>query len=208
MGIRIIYPSGETTVIQPFALRELKRNTVQLWCNVQTSEHNLVFAKPRKLTRQLSPELVVEFSIAVFKNIALTQTLKEFTTAVKSGRTRQLLPHALPLDAAMHTCIYNITHYAGGEEIKSMYLFARITDLLLLQQESYMHSIKPQPKYVKTEYDKERILFARDYLLTHMDAPPTLAQLAAIAGINEFKLKRGFRELFHHSVYGYLADVR
>ncbi|MGL5889574.1 MAG: helix-turn-helix transcriptional regulator, partial [Bacteroidia bacterium] len=105
-------------------------------------------------------------------------------------------------------CIYNIMHYEGEEGVKLMYLYTRVIELLMLQQQSYLRTITPRPKIVKTEYDKERIVFARDYLLTHMDVPPTLPELASVAGINEYKLKRGFRELFDSSVFGYLADVR
>jgi AraC family transcriptional regulator, transcriptional activator of the genes for pyochelin and ferripyochelin receptors len=209
MGLRILHPSGELIVIQPFALRELKNHTVQLWCNVQTSEHNLVYAKPRQQnTQHHSPQLVVEFSVSVFRSMVLTERLKEFSKKIKTKRAQIFSTAALPLNAAMHQCIYNITHYAGAEETKSLYMYARTVDLLLMQQECYVRTTLVRPAYVKTEYDKERIIFARDYLLTHMDAPPTLSQLAAIAGINAFKLKRGFRELFNHSVFGYLADVR
>ena len=62
--------------------------------------------------------------------------------------------------------------------------------------------------YIKKEYDRERILFARDYLLKHMENPPSLPELARLAGINEFKLKNGFKEIFNQPVFAWLADVR
>ena len=55
---------------------------------------------------------------------------------------------------------------------------------------------------------RERILFARDYLLKNIDYPPTLTELANIAGINVFKLKRGFKETFGQTVFEYLAETR
>jgi len=81
-------------------------------------------------------------------------------------------------------------------------------ELLILQQKCILEAESSKPVFVKNEYDKKRIIFARGYLLTHLDAPPSLPELVALAGINEFKLKRGFSELFNHSVFGYLADVR
>ena len=62
--------------------------------------------------------------------------------------------------------------------------------------------------YIKKEYDRERILFARDYLLKHIENPPSLPELARLAGINEFKLKNGFKEIFNQPVFAWLADVR
>ena len=61
---------------------------------------------------------------------------------------------------------------------------------------------------MRTEYDQERLLFARDYLIQHLHLPPSLPELARIAGLNEFKLKNGFKELFGQPVFAYLAEYR
>ncbi len=62
--------------------------------------------------------------------------------------------------------------------------------------------------FIKKEYDRERILFAREYLILHIDIPPSLPELSRLAGINEFKLKNGFKELFGQPVFAWLADYR
>ena len=62
--------------------------------------------------------------------------------------------------------------------------------------------------FIKKEYDRERILFDRDYLIRHMENPPSLAELSRLAGINEFKLKNGFKEIFNQPVFAWLADYR
>ena len=62
--------------------------------------------------------------------------------------------------------------------------------------------------FIKKEYDRERIRFARDYLIRHMENPPSLAELSRLAGINEFKLKNGFKELIGLPVFAWLADYR
>ncbi|MFI5204158.1 MAG: helix-turn-helix transcriptional regulator [Flavobacteriales bacterium] len=208
MGIRILHLSGETTVIQPFTRLQLKQRTVQVRCIIQTHEHNLIYGKALRTNN--GNDFSIEFSVQAFRALTTTGTdeLRAFVKKIKRGRTLLFSQRGLPLDAEMHRCIYRITHYEGDAATKPMYLYARIIDLLLLQQLSYVRAHTLQPVYVKSEYDKERIVFAHDYLLTHMDAPPSLNQLAAIAGINEFKLKRGFKELFNHTVFGYLADVR
>jgi AraC-like DNA-binding protein len=180
---------------------------------MHTLQHNLFYGRrpvaKRKATKA-DPELIVEFSPAAFQTMVITGNiaLREFSKKIKQGKSLVFSQHNLILDAVMQQCISAITHYQGSEDAKRMYMYARALDLLWLQQENYLRAQQPRPVYVKTEYDKERIVFARDYLLTHMDAPPTLIELAAIAGLNEFKLKRGFKELFNQTVFGYLADVR
>ena len=56
--------------------------------------------------------------------------------------------------------------------------------------------------------DMERIYAVRDILEQRMDAPPGLSQLSRMTGLNEFKLKRGFRQEFDTTPYGYLRTVR
>jgi AraC-like DNA-binding protein len=63
-------------------------------------------------------------------------------------------------------------------------------------------------KYCRNDYDRGRLLFARQYLLDHITRPPSIEDLARIAGINSFKLKNGFKELFQETVYGYLNKYR
>jgi AraC-like DNA-binding protein len=210
MGIRIFTPDGQTTEVLRFVKHSA--NSVWCWCNVHALEHNLAYGKrpARRRTAGAGPHLMVEFSPAAFQALALAgnAALRDFAKGIKKGKAQMLSQHDLVLDAAMQQCISAMTHYQGSGDTKHMYLYARVLDLLWLQQENYARAQQPRNVYVKTEYDKERIVFARDYLLTHLDAPPTLIQLAAIAGINEFKLKRGFKELFNQSVFAYLADVR
>ena len=56
--------------------------------------------------------------------------------------------------------------------------------------------------------DLKQIKLARDILLEHMEAPLSLPELAGYAGINETKLKRGFRKVYGTSVFGYLRNQR
>lgn len=44
--------------------------------------------------------------------------------------------------------------------------------------------------------DIERLHEARRLLFKHMEEPPTIRELARLVGLNEFKLKKGFREIF------------
>lgn len=211
MGIRIISPNGQTVEVLRFINH--KGNTVCCRCNVHTLQYNLIYGKRRVTKRKTAgpdPHFTVEFSPTAFQALAVTgnTALRDFAKKIKKGKLQLLSQQYLVMDAAMQQCISAITNYQGSEDTKSMYMYARVLDLLWLLQENYLRAQQPRTMYVKTEYDKERIVFARNYLLTHMNAPPTLIDLATIAGINEFKLKRGFKEMFNQTVFGYLADVR
>ena len=56
--------------------------------------------------------------------------------------------------------------------------------------------------------DRERLEQARRLLVQRMINPPTLAELARCVGLNEAKLKAGFRTLFGTSAFAYLREQR
>lgn len=209
MGIRIIPPNSPVIEIQPYTDKRKRYRNVQLWFDVQKHHLNLICNKPVN-NRKQEHRFVIGFSFTAFDLLATTgsDSLRAFAKKIKKPGTHAYSRYPLAMDAAMHQCIYRITHYAGDESVKNMYLYAQVVELLVLLQLTYIKNTTVQPVHIKNEYDKERILYARDYLLTHMDSPPALPQLAAIVGINEFKLKCGFKEMFGQPPFSYLADVR
>jgi AraC family transcriptional regulator len=56
--------------------------------------------------------------------------------------------------------------------------------------------------------DRQRLLRAKDRLLENLAQAPTIAELAREADLSVLKLKRGFRQLFNHSVYGLFQQER
>lgn len=58
------------------------------------------------------------------------------------------------------------------------------------------------------EEEVDRIFYARDILLSQAANPPKLMELAHQVGINDRKLKQGFRQVFGTTVFGYLHIYR
>ena len=56
--------------------------------------------------------------------------------------------------------------------------------------------------------DVERIYQARDILLNNLETPPSLVVLARLVGLNDYKLKQGFQQVFGTTVFGCLQQQR
>jgi AraC-like DNA-binding protein len=56
--------------------------------------------------------------------------------------------------------------------------------------------------------DKERILEARNILISNLGNPPSLLELARQVGTNKTTLNKGFRQLFGTSTFDYLRVYR
>ncbi|MEH2180207.1 AraC family transcriptional regulator [Nostoc sp.] len=56
--------------------------------------------------------------------------------------------------------------------------------------------------------DAEKLHLAKAILERSLEHPPSLLELAKLVGLNDFKLKQGFRHLFGTTVFGYLRTCR
>lgn len=114
----------------------------------------------------------------------------------------------LDVDLAMHNAVQAMLTCRFEGEIRRVFLLGKCLELLALFFEAHARQQRTRFVHCKTEYDRERLLFAREYLLQRFDLPPTLDELARIAGLNVFKLKNGFKELFGKPVFVWLNDYK
>lgn len=56
--------------------------------------------------------------------------------------------------------------------------------------------------------DMEALQQARHILQAQWNSPPSLLELARLVGINDYKLKAGFKELFGTTVFGYVRSLK
>lgn len=82
-------------------------------------------------------------------------------------------------------------------------LATRLVLFQLLQQ-----SQKPQPPSPYTNDEIDGIHAAREMIRNNIRRHYAIPEIAKRIGINEFKLKTGFRELFGQGIYGYLQSER
>ena len=90
---------------------------------------------------------------------------------------------------------------------KQVYLESKSLELIALklaQLEEKNISRKYQPK----KEELERLYYAREIVLNNIDNPPSLYSLAKQIGLNEYKLKQGFKAVFNNTVFGYLHNYR
>lgn len=151
---------------------------------------------------------IIQFTKSAFARVCGDTLHRDFSKTISNGSSVACSSQNAVIDMRMLAVINDVVHCKIESTARKLYLSAKCMELLALQAESFYHAQAPAYVYCKTEYDRERLIFARDYLLQRYDVPPTLAELARMAGINEFKLKNGFRELFGNSVFAYLNEYK
>lgn len=89
-----------------------------------------------------------------------------------------------------------------------LYMESKALELVVHQLGDMSHTCKPALEMKLSGSDREKIEFARDILIGNLENPPSLKDLAKMAGLNDTKLKRGFRQIYGTTVFEYLRRYR
>ncbi len=111
------------------------------------------------------------------------------------------------IPSSLHLVLNQLFTIRLSENTERLYYQGKVWELLSL----YFSTKKPNTEscpFLNDEVTVRKIKHAKEYLLKNMDAPPTLKQLSKVAGLNEYQLKVGFKEIYGNTVFGYLLDHR
>jgi AraC family transcriptional regulator, transcriptional activator of the genes for pyochelin and ferripyochelin receptors len=124
-----------------------------------------------------------------------------------ASETVAFLPGALT--PAMRVVLTQVFTHPYQGVTKRLYLESKALELVALALASTMQNDAPSyiPPRLRPD-DIERIHRAKDVLIDKMDEPPSLLALARQVGLNDFKLKAGFRQVFGTTAFGYLHEQR
>jgi AraC family transcriptional regulator, transcriptional activator of the genes for pyochelin and ferripyochelin receptors len=185
-------------------------NTFALGNNQQNMSYGKEAAGFMKVDELKIKAFMVQFNKEAFLRIAAggTDALKYFADHVANGKTVTFSKNALPIDIPTQNAIDAVINCKFNDSLKRVFFLSKAMELMVLQADAHAKSLNKNSTHIKSDYDRDRIIFARDYMLQHIDTPPTIAELSKIAGINEFKLKKGYKEIFGSTIFGHLADAR
>lgn len=90
--------------------------------------------------------------------------------------------------------------------IRRIFLEAKILEALSFQLEKLESN--QNAAVVFNKEDITRLHNARTIIEKNLQTPCSLIELARKSGLNDYKLKKGFKSLFGHTVFGYLFEQR
>jgi len=106
-------------------------------------------------------------------------------------------------------CIRKITLDDHDGIVRSTYLEGKVLELLSRQIKQFKDDLLlPGKQVMLRKNDIDKIKIARDLLIENFHAPPTIAVLAKKSGINQQKLKAGFKNIFDKTINQYLTEER
>lgn len=114
------------------------------------------------------------------------------------------------LSPSMSVVISQLTGSHINPSFRQLYRKGKVLEFfsLYLDQSKRSTITAAECPYVANDMDIDRIHNVRELLEKDMANPPSLIEIAKITGLNEFKLKVGFKQVYGNTVYGYLNDLR
>ncbi|WP_400191414.1 helix-turn-helix domain-containing protein [Hymenobacter sp. B81] len=208
-------PRHEPTTALVFQLAGCNESTLEgrRRLQVRGGQHNLLFEPSDDVQHLLLPDreqqfhrLCIAFDPDYFGNLVAgnadwlplyEQFLPQQNPCVLFDDARPTAAPVLELLAQLRACPYTGT-------LQRLYLEARLLDLFVAQQQHCL-TLWASPRHRR---ERDLIYAVRAYLDQHYAEPPGLSELARHFGTNDCTLKKGFREQFGTTVFGYVARKR
>ena len=139
----------------------------------------------------------------------LPDSLAEHIQRSRPGQSNSRFRQLSTTTPAMRSAIHQMLHCPYQGPTRWIYLESKVLELLALRLEAIA---QPTPRAVMKSAlkpdDLDRIHYARDILHQRLADPPSLIELAKLVGLNDYKLKVGFKQLFGTTVFGELRRHR
>ncbi|MEO0536314.1 MAG: AraC family transcriptional regulator [Cyanobacteria bacterium P01_A01_bin.123] len=136
---------------------------------------------------------------------ALSQSLRKLLEGDRTQRFHQSLGQMTP---AIKQLLQQILHCPYTGLMQQIYLESKALELFAAQFALWTEASTPNASMSLCAHDIEQLHQAKEILIQQATHPPSLISLARQVGLNDYKLKQGFRHLFGTTAFGYLRDYR
>ena len=207
------WPPGETTpaLFLQFALKgglNYRLEGARVSEVLQEGEYNF-FSLPSlrninwyDIRNSYTSTLEIYFSAAGLRKAAVEfPPLASLLRQQEKGITGLLSDCPGSLTPAMLRALNEIMDCEFAGDLRRIYMKTKVSELLLMALEKISPPEQKESRIHLKPSDVKCIRESREWLMQHMEAPPTLKQLAHHAGINDFKLKKGYKQLFGITVF-------
>ncbi|MEM1279803.1 MAG: AraC family transcriptional regulator [Cyanobacteria bacterium P01_H01_bin.152] len=127
---------------------------------------------------------------------------------IEGDRTQRFHQSLGPMTLTIKQLLHQVLHCPYTGLLQQIYLESKALELLATQFALWTETSPSTVAISLCAQDIEQLYQAREILMQQITDPPSLLDLARQVGLNDYKLKRGFRQLFGTSAFDYLRDYR
>jgi AraC family transcriptional regulator, transcriptional activator of the genes for pyochelin and ferripyochelin receptors len=132
----------------------------------------------------------------------------EFVLSVLEGRPSSITDAHHVATSQIMDIVDELVHFRYPGVMPRLYIKSKVVDLLRLSIENIHTANKDTVIKGVSSSDLKALTGVREYILTNLGNPGTLPEIAIRTGMNEFKLKTGFKKAFGKSVIAFVHEQR
>jgi AraC family transcriptional regulator, transcriptional activator of the genes for pyochelin and ferripyochelin receptors len=178
------------------AVMEKSRHAFQ-YSSGYEAEHKIIASHFHALSIDIHPDF--------FKSLMTTNEgdVNEIYNSFNKGESLQSV---LMLQPRMQEIINYILLCPFKGVTRYLFIESKVLELLALQIDQINSS--KSIKQLQSNADIDKLLATKDFIEHNYLEPLSLAGLCKTFSLNEFKLKKGYKELFHTTVFGHINSLR
>jgi len=182
--------------------------------NFTTNQSNIIYANGFRGKAQYAyqPKGIKVFEVNLIPSFFTkylpeeSKQLYQFLKHIDTQTTTTVSQHNYQITPQMYLIIYDIMQCNRTGIFKKMFIESKVIELLMLQLEQIINCECQICSISKR--DQEKMYAVREIIRKNLDKSSTLIDLARKVGTNEFTLKKGFKEVFGTTVFGYWNDLK
>lgn len=179
--------------------------------DVDEGQFNLTYLPALQSTGHFTPGLYESFYISYSKKylnrfVPYLPLLEKFLLEMDNNVTRRLHPTYTYASCEMMSAVSSILKYDHEGGLSKIFSECKALELLTHSVEKI--GKEQNKKLVLKKADAQTFEAARTWLINNIDYSGTLTELAQQFHINEYKLKKGFKELYGCTVFEMLLKLR
>lgn len=144
-------------------------------------------------------------------NLIRSEGVNQETDAILNFRYRHTFSKPIQITGRIRHTLDSILNHRYEDAVENIFINAQTQILLLYTLES-VSSLKedevPACKFLSYQDEREKIIRAREILLSHIGDPITIKELSRKVAINECYLKKGFKVMFGTTIFDFYQDQR
>ena len=192
----------------------LKSQSTNFVSTFSKNQHNLIYLPHHNM------DFTYESNTAQLLGIQLTEnffyrlvdenskSLSLFWENVLRKKEAQLLPkYNMDITSKIKSNLLDIINTNRKGYLKRLFIEAKIIELFLYQLEQFDNPETQKIPSIKKD-DIEKLYFVKNLIEENILSDFSLIGFAHEAGLNDFKLKKGFKELFGTTVFNYINDLK
>ncbi|OJJ19866.1 hypothetical protein BKI52_15405 [marine bacterium AO1-C] len=133
------------------------------------------------------------------------EELNQLTQAIEQQQAYSLSGKGIPLTQTLREIILQMKNCGYTGQLRALFMESKMTDLVF----AMVQQVQAQHAFANPTIDsKAKVKSAYEFMRHHLDDKLSIKRIAREVGLNEFALKKGFKEVFGTSVIQCLIDLR